>query len=81
MPCDCADFTMRTGWPTILPFPFRVLVETNTKVKETWASRAGVLRSRRNRNRSLAFLGFAVIAGTAVVAAVSVVLRRGRVLR
>eukprot|EP00752_Nemacystus_decipiens_P009226 g8241.t1 len=55
--------------------------ELVAKVKETWASRAGVLRSRRNRSRSLAFFGLATIAGTVVVAAISVVLRRGRVLR
>eukprot|EP00903_Cladosiphon_okamuranus_P014399 g13367.t1 len=51
------------------------------KVKETWALRAQVLRNRRRRERSLAYLGLAAIAGTAVFAAVSVVLRRGRVLR
>ncbi|CAM9164093.1 unnamed protein product [Hapterophycus canaliculatus] len=51
------------------------------KVKETWASRAGVLRNRRRRRRSMAFLGMAAIAAAAVVAAASLVVRRGREFR
>ncbi|CAN0459708.1 unnamed protein product [Ectocarpus sp. 12 AP-2014] len=48
---------------------------------ETWISRSGVLRRQRRRRRSLAFLGVAAVAGAAVLAVASVVLKRGRALR
>ncbi|CAN0565985.1 unnamed protein product [Ectocarpus sp. 12 AP-2014] len=51
------------------------------KVKETWISRSGILRRQRRRRRSLAFLGVAAVAGAAVVAVASVLLKRGRALR
>ncbi|CAN0458116.1 unnamed protein product [Ectocarpus sp. 12 AP-2014] len=48
---------------------------------ETWISRSGILRRQRRRRRSLAFLGVAAVAGAAVVAVASVLLKRGRALR